>query len=129
VGRSARDRQSPPPLRHGGKVAVTALLPPVLIDNSPEREFDDIQPGDPHEAEEVAKEAAERERDDPGGTVQHPAYSFAGSAGLLVSSHASRAYTGWRMRSGRYSAFPGIPVSTVSPAAGSLQVHAESCGA
>jgi hypothetical protein len=50
-------------------------LPPRLIDNSPEREFEDIQPGDPREAEEVAKEAGEAERDNSEAPVRPPADS------------------------------------------------------
>jgi hypothetical protein len=45
------------------------LLPPpfdpILIDNSPEREFDDIQPGDPAERREVDAEKEEEARERP----------------------------------------------------------------
>jgi hypothetical protein len=54
-------------------VHAFTMRPPVLIDNSPERQFDDIQPGDPREAEEVAEEAAEHE--DPDAQPRPPADS------------------------------------------------------
>jgi hypothetical protein len=38
---------------------------PVLIDNSPEREFDDIQPGEPDERREVEAEQEEEARRPP----------------------------------------------------------------
>jgi hypothetical protein len=51
----------------------TSLAPlrPHLIDNSPEREFDDIQPGDPAEREAVEAEQDGRESA-PAEPVQRP---------------------------------------------------------